>query len=1002
MLAFSNDNTQRLYNSITDEYTLQEPFFNWNKLTSVAEWNGVSVENGHVTKLAPYTLYLTKVLSEELANLSELKILNLNGHSLKGTIPKELGQLSKLEVLDLGNVRGRKSSLAGKIPKELGNLSNLKMLKLDHNHLTGEIPQELTKLLNLKELDVRFNSLLGSVPSFDNTGLIMGISNNGFIFKNLEVSYVNNNYDYGSEQFISPQAVVDSNRTELLINGGATVEIVPQLEENPSGNNAYQWYKDGVELVAATNRVFRKENATKSDAGLYTYKVTNSVVTGLILESHTLGGGIGIDISNQAPLGITDEAETAVGTAISIDVLSNDVDADSIDDLEIAEGSLSTPNNGTVVVNEGRIDYTPNENFIGIDSFTYRVSDGTDESENIMVTVTVKDTVKDSENPFIYIQETMNKKIVFKTYFLGEYNVSIDWGDGTTSQNISSDTSHTYDLGGNKKIKISGIYPQPVFGSVSPSESANSLKSIEQWGNIKWKSMYGAFRNCKNLVINASDIPNFSEISGLQLEDMFQGATSFNAKINHWDVSTVTNMFAIFDGATSFNQPLNDWNVSNVQNMGSMFGGASEFNQPLEAWDVSNVTNMEGMFSGASEFNQPLASWDIKNVGLMRNMFANTESFNQPLDSWNVSNVYNMNSMFSSARLFNQPLNSWDVSNVKTMHAMFSNAIRFNQNLSSWDVSNIGSDSSYNHNNFNMKSMFFGASTFNQDISQWDISSVTSMNNMLKDTNLSTENYNKLLNAWSLVGAKNNITFSAFPTQYSTTASNARDILINTNNWTISDGGNKDELTSATKRLLAYYNFDDCTANDSSGNERHGTLHGVTCEETVSRGKAMRFDGDDSIDINVPINGSGDWSVCMWYNLDVNSPSGYKDLISGDHSFTLSIKDLSHEIYASFPKLSTDAKPASEIEGIDTLVCYVKADSNLSIYLNGGLEKKNINGTNISVENLRYIGRWSRSASEYFHGLLDEIKIYEGVLSETEIQDLFLESESNIGGELEE
>ena len=57
-------------------------------------------------------------------------------------------------------------------------------------------------------------------------------------------------------------------------------------------------------------------------------------------------------------------------------------------------------------------------------------------------------------------------------------------------------------------------------------------------------------------------------------------------------------------------QPLNNWNVSNVEDMNNMFNGASSFNQPLDNWDVSNVRNMTEMFLDASSFNQPLhAPW---------------------------------------------------------------------------------------------------------------------------------------------------------------------------------------------------------------------------------------------------------------------------------------------------------------------------------------------------------------------------------------------------------
>lgn len=44
----------------------------------------------------------------------------LHGNVLIGTIPKEIGLLKNLKVLDLGS-----NQLAGPIPLELGNLSNI-------------------------------------------------------------------------------------------------------------------------------------------------------------------------------------------------------------------------------------------------------------------------------------------------------------------------------------------------------------------------------------------------------------------------------------------------------------------------------------------------------------------------------------------------------------------------------------------------------------------------------------------------------------------------------------------------------------------------------------------------------------------------------------------------------------------------------------------------------------------------------------------------------------
>ncbi|KAI9178989.1 hypothetical protein H9P43_005651 [Blastocladiella emersonii ATCC 22665] len=84
---------------------------------------------------------------------------NLAGRNLTGTIPKELGQLTELEVLELYD-----NKLSGPIPAELGELSQLQSLDLQSNKLTGLIPRELGKLRKLTSLVLDGNQLTGPIP----------------------------------------------------------------------------------------------------------------------------------------------------------------------------------------------------------------------------------------------------------------------------------------------------------------------------------------------------------------------------------------------------------------------------------------------------------------------------------------------------------------------------------------------------------------------------------------------------------------------------------------------------------------------------------------------------------------------------------------------------------------------------------------------------------------------------------------------------------------------
>ena len=71
--------------------------------------------------------------------------LDLNQNNLTGSIPPELGNLSRLEFLKL-----KDNQLTDEIPPELGQLSRLHELNLWKNQLKGEIPPELGQLSRLQ------------------------------------------------------------------------------------------------------------------------------------------------------------------------------------------------------------------------------------------------------------------------------------------------------------------------------------------------------------------------------------------------------------------------------------------------------------------------------------------------------------------------------------------------------------------------------------------------------------------------------------------------------------------------------------------------------------------------------------------------------------------------------------------------------------------------------------------------------------------------------------
>ena len=384
------------------------------------------------------------------------------------------------------------------------------------------------------------------------------------------------------------------------------------------------------------------------------------------------------------------------------------------------------------------------------------------------------------QKPFITTWKTDNfgatedNQIKIGTQGTG-YDYQVDWGDGNMDSNVIGDITHTYAVAGTYTLSISGYFPQIFFGASGFDNQ--KLLSIEQWGDIQWKSMHKSFQLCSNLIGNAADTPDLADVTDMQ--EMFSGALSFNQDISNWDVSSVTNMSFMFTSDNAFNQNIGSWDVSSVTNMSFMFAKSSIFNQDISLWDVSSVTNMISMFEGAKAFKQDIGSWDVSSVTNMESMFSNASSFNRDIGGWDVSSVTNMGSMFSNAGTFNQNIGSWDVSSVTNMGSMFRDAGTFNQDIGSWDMSSVT----------DITQMFSSAIGFNQNIGNWDISSVTAMDGMFSNLTLSTTNYDAILTGWSALSVQKNIVFDGGNSLYSPAVQDERDILTDVFNWKIIDGG---------------------------------------------------------------------------------------------------------------------------------------------------------------------------------------------------------------------
>ena len=386
---------------------------------------------------------------------------------------------------------------------------------------------------------------------------------------------------------------------------------------------------------------------------------------------------------------------------------------------------------------------------------------------------------------------------------IGTFNYSVDWGDGTLDTGVSENAMHNYAIPGNHTISITGIFPSMNCLKLG-SENANSKKliSVEQWGTQVWEDMTGMFADCTNLItVPTSVAPNLSNVTSTNV--MFSGASSFNGDLSAWNVSGITNMSLMFSFANLFNGDLSSWNVAAVTDMSGMFYGAKSFNKNLSSWNVSNVKEMNAMFCGAISFNGDVSSWNVLSAIRMKGMFEGANSFNGDISTWNVSEVEELNGMFLEAKSFNGNLSSWNISQVTDMSAMFYNADLFvGENISGWSTVSV----------VDMSRVFEGASSFIGDISSWNVSNVKQMEFLFKDVSISSFNYDKLLTSWSGLNLQSGVTLSGIEASYCSQSS--IDVLKETFNWTILDGGLGDSCTAAVlpddvfnnKKLFFYPN----------------------------------------------------------------------------------------------------------------------------------------------------------------------------------------------------
>ena len=277
------------YNALMDFYNSTNGN-SWNNSTNwldntkpISSWFGVTETNGRVTTINLNSNNLSGVIPESFSILTELEVFSIRSNSVNGAfplstftnqtklqyvdinsnfmvgfIPPEISNLTSLWYLDIGW-----NGFYGNIPAEMTNLANLQYAYLHNNQLSGNIPSGPGTMPNLQVLQLANNNLTGAVPDLSILPTLnyFDISNNQFIFIDLEPSYNALNISLGTNYVHAPQQWIDEPRG-VIANIGETVtlDILPDL----GSNLIVDWY------------IFDGTNYTYLDSGLtYDYTVSS-------------------------------------------------------------------------------------------------------------------------------------------------------------------------------------------------------------------------------------------------------------------------------------------------------------------------------------------------------------------------------------------------------------------------------------------------------------------------------------------------------------------------------------------------------------------------------------------------------------------------------------------------------------------------------------------------------------------------------------------------------
>lgn len=257
---------------------------NW-LVTKARYWYGVSIDtnsNNGFNENTVGAIYLnnnnlTGHLPLSIGNFRWLTVLSLENNFINDTIPNTVGRLKRMDTFLLfGN------QLSGHFPDSLCRLRTyLNNISLYNNKLSGSIPDSVVLIDNLIDLLI-FNNQFDGMPDMSgmpyNWTLNLHCQNNRMTFEDIEPNMPLALYGITSQYYSPQDSVYKAIDTTLENDAGYSISSLIG-----GTHNRYQWSRNGVDIIGATDSVLNFNSVAVADSGVYTCAVTNTLVPGLTI-----------------------------------------------------------------------------------------------------------------------------------------------------------------------------------------------------------------------------------------------------------------------------------------------------------------------------------------------------------------------------------------------------------------------------------------------------------------------------------------------------------------------------------------------------------------------------------------------------------------------------------------------------------------------------------------------------------------------------------------------